>query len=178
MSKKVAAEIPAGVVVMTAGQAAPTGWSLCDGTALSRAKYPNLFRALGTAYGIGDGSTTFNIPDFRGVFPKGAGTTNRAAGKDAAGNFYGVGRGQYMQDAFQGHRHPPLAPATSFWAAHVGVNFLDFGGEPGELIDTTGDSVTDTVNGPPRTAALTEPQHVGILFMIYLGIVNEDVYHG
>jgi microcystin-dependent protein len=43
-----------------------TGWLLCDGSAISRVTYTNLFSRLGTLYGIGDGSTTFNLPDYRG----------------------------------------------------------------------------------------------------------------
>lgn len=43
-----------------------TGWLLCDGTAVSRTTYANLFARLGTLYGLGDGSTTFNLPDYRG----------------------------------------------------------------------------------------------------------------
>ena len=57
---------PAGVVLPYAGAAAPTGWLLCHGQAISRTTYPELFAAIGTAYGAGDGSTTFNAPDMRG----------------------------------------------------------------------------------------------------------------
>ena len=57
---------PAGVMLHFAGAAAPTGWLICDGTAVSRATYPSLFSAVGTTYGAGDGSTTFNLPDTRG----------------------------------------------------------------------------------------------------------------
>jgi microcystin-dependent protein len=52
---------------------APTGWLICDGAAVSRATYAALFAVMGTGYGAGDGSTTFNLPDFRGRFALGAG---------------------------------------------------------------------------------------------------------
>lgn len=58
--------IPAGSVITTAASAAPTGWLLCDGTAVSRTTYATLFAAISTTYGAGDGSTTFNLPDLRG----------------------------------------------------------------------------------------------------------------
>ncbi len=48
------------------GSSAPTGWLICDGTAISRSAYSTLFGVLGTTYGVGDGSTTFNLPDLRG----------------------------------------------------------------------------------------------------------------
>lgn len=57
--------VPAGTVVDFAGSAAPTGWLICAGQALSRVDYPDLFAAIGTAYGAPSGST-FNLPDTRG----------------------------------------------------------------------------------------------------------------
>ena len=68
--------IPAGTMVQWGGSTAPTNWLLCDGTAVSRTTYATLFAAIGTSYGVGDGSTTFNLPDLRGRVPvgKNAGT--------------------------------------------------------------------------------------------------------
>lgn len=63
--------VPAGVVVPFAGNTAPTGYLFCNGQAVSRFDYPALFTALGTTYGAGDGSTTFNLPDLRGRVPAG-----------------------------------------------------------------------------------------------------------
>lgn len=62
---------PAGVVLPFAGASAPTGWLLCFGQAVSRTTYASLFTALGTSYGVGDGSTTFALPDLRGRIPGG-----------------------------------------------------------------------------------------------------------
>jgi microcystin-dependent protein len=78
--------IPAGVVEMYAGSTIPNGWLLCDGrsTGISRTTYADLFAAIGTTYGSGDGSTTFNLPDMRSRMPIGVGTgtglTNRTLG--------------------------------------------------------------------------------------------------
>jgi microcystin-dependent protein len=83
--------IPAGSVQMFAGSTIPTGWLLCDGrsTAISRTTYAALFAAIGTTYGSGDGSTTFNLPDMRSRMPIGAGTgtglTNRTLGVAGGG---------------------------------------------------------------------------------------------
>ncbi len=55
-----------GTVVPWGGSSAPTGWLDCDGSAVSRSTYADLFTAIGTTYGVGDGSSTFNIPDIRG----------------------------------------------------------------------------------------------------------------
>lgn len=58
--------VPAGSIIPYAGTSAPTGWLLCYGQAVSRTTYSDLFSAIGTTYGSGDGSTTFNVPDCRG----------------------------------------------------------------------------------------------------------------
>jgi len=68
-------DLPIGTVMKYAGTAAPSGWALCDGSLFSRSTFSQLFAAIGTSYGVGDGSTTFNVPDLRGKVP---------VGKDAA----------------------------------------------------------------------------------------------
>src|SRR5690348_9602357 len=60
------AAVPSGVVVPFAGSSAPAGWLLCYGQAVSRTTYAALFTVIGTVFGSGDGSTTFNVPDLRG----------------------------------------------------------------------------------------------------------------
>jgi microcystin-dependent protein len=62
---------PTGSVIQTARATAPTGWLLCEGQAVSRSEYSRLFNAIGTAYGNGNGSTTFNIPNLKGRVPVG-----------------------------------------------------------------------------------------------------------
>ena len=56
----------AGLIYMYGGSTAPTGFLICDGSAISRTTYAALFNAIGTTYGAGDDSTTFNIPDLSG----------------------------------------------------------------------------------------------------------------
>lgn len=63
-----------GIIAMYGGAVAPTGWLLCDGSTVNRVTYAALFSAVGTAFGAGDGSTTFKLPDLRGRSPLGVGT--------------------------------------------------------------------------------------------------------
>ena len=65
-SAAVSVLMPTASLMPYAGSAAPTGYLLCDGAAISRTTYSDLFGIVGTTYGVGDGSTTFNIPDLRG----------------------------------------------------------------------------------------------------------------
>lgn len=67
------AGVPSGGMFEWAGGTAPDGYLLCDGSAVSRSEYPSLFTAIGTVWGVGDGSTTFNVPDFRGRVTIGSG---------------------------------------------------------------------------------------------------------
>lgn len=62
---------PAGTILAFGGTTVPDGYLLCDGTAVSRTTYDDLFTAIGTAFGEGDGSTTFDLPDLRGRFLRG-----------------------------------------------------------------------------------------------------------
>jgi microcystin-dependent protein len=71
---------PVGAVTMWVAADAPTGWTLCQGQAISRATFGSLFTVIGTTYGAGDGSTTFNLPDLRGRVPMGAGLGRNVAG--------------------------------------------------------------------------------------------------
>ncbi len=63
---------PVGTIIMYAANTIPDGYLLCDGSAVSRTDYAELFKAIGTTWGAGNGSTTFNLPNATGRFPEGA----------------------------------------------------------------------------------------------------------
>lgn len=68
--------VPVGSVFWLATQTAPEGYLICDGSAASRTEYADLFAAIGTTFGAGDGSTTFALPNLRAAFIRGAGSQN------------------------------------------------------------------------------------------------------
>lgn len=157
---------PIGTIQSYGAAAAPSGWLLCDGAAISRTTYAQLFAVIGTTFGTGDGSTTFNTPDMRGVFAKGAGTTNRTLGKDANGNFYAGTLGTYLTDKMQGHYHSPLTTNYFITAGGAG-DFLGIsGGSADGIRSSTGSPLTDGTNGTPRTGLTTEPQSLGLTYII------------
>lgn len=92
-----ASRIPAGAVQYFAMSTAPTGWLEANGSAVLRASYSDLFSSIGTLYGAGDGSTTFNIPDLRGQFIRGY---DNGAGVDTGRVF-----GSKQNDALEQHSH-------------------------------------------------------------------------
>lgn len=67
---------PAGIIMPFAGTVAPEGYLFCDGSAVSRTTYATLFGVIGTTFGAGDGSTTFNVPDLSGRVPLGVSSTH------------------------------------------------------------------------------------------------------
>lgn len=99
---------PPGMVSPFAGDSIPAGWLLCDGSAISRTEYADLYSAIGVCWGIGDGSTTFNLPDMRGMFLRGvsgdSGNDEDADGRivlhDNGGNT-GNQVGSYQGDAIR-----------------------------------------------------------------------------
>ena len=101
---------PAGIIIPFAGPAEniPTGWLLCDGSAISRSEYVNLYNAIGVCWGTGDGTTTFNLPDLRGMFLRGVSgesgndpdANNRILLKENGGNT-GNNVGSYQGDAIR-----------------------------------------------------------------------------
>ena len=104
---------PAGITMAYGGTSAPTGWLLCDGSAVSRTTYADLFTVIGETHGSGDGSTTFNLPDYRGRFLR---MVDGDAGRDpnkaartimATGGAAGNSAGSVQADSYKAHNHSP-----------------------------------------------------------------------
>jgi microcystin-dependent protein len=88
-----------GMVCAFAMTGVPSGWLYCDGSAVSRTSYAVLYTAIGTTWGVGDGSTTFNVPDLRGAFLRGTGTAG------VSGDYVGPSLGGYQNDQNASHTH-------------------------------------------------------------------------
>lgn len=89
--------VPSGCIASFARNTAPTGWLKANGAAVSRTTYSSLFSAIGTTFGAGDGSTTFNLPDLRGEFIRG---WDDSRGVDSGRVF-----GSAQTDDFKSHTH-------------------------------------------------------------------------
>ena len=112
---------PSGTILAYGGSSAPAGYLPCYGTAVSRTTYAALFAAIGTNFGNGDGSTTFNIPDLRGQFLRGADSVSTPANRDpdyasrtamASGGNTGSGVGSIQDSMFASHNHSLQNKAT------------------------------------------------------------------
>lgn len=164
----VAAGAPIGSMLMWAAAAAPTGYLLCDGSAVDRTTYADLFVALGTTWGSGDGSTTFNIPDMRGAAPAGVGTSTGYTQNET------LALGTKYNDQMHGHRHPgglvvnagsitTIGPVRTI--SSVAARLTTEGtASTSEIVAS--DSITDGTNGTPRTGNVTRGKRVGVNFII------------
>lgn len=99
--------VPVGAYSYFAKDSAPEGWLLCDGSAVSRTTYANLFAYLGESFGVGDGSTTFNLPDSRTRVLAGLDASSSAF--DAVGKTGGVASHVLSASEIPAHTHTQVA---------------------------------------------------------------------
>lgn len=155
----------AGAIQFCAMSTAPSGWLKANGAAVSRATYAGLFAAIGTVFGVGDGATTFNLPDLRGEFLRGW--------DDARGIDTGRAFGSAQADALQGHFHKSISSGDNTLGSTTGSSgpFFSVNNSASSAAQTfanaiTGNPFTDGVNGTPRTAAETRARNIALLACI------------
>jgi microcystin-dependent protein len=153
---------PVGVIEAFAGVNAPAGWLFCDGSAVSRIQYPELFSALSTTYGSGDGSTTFNIPDLRGRMPFGKGTHSDVS---ALGNNEGASlanrRPKHQHTVYDaGHTHTNrMNGGLQVYRANVAAGSGEYGitsANTGSIVDNSTNTTGVKVN-PEGASSSTSP---------------------
>ena len=158
-------------MIASFGKASGTinGWIICDGSAVSRSTYSVLFGVIGTTWGAGDGSSTFNIPDLEGVFLRGTGahgTNNMANGNDFAGPNVGV----FENDTFHDHLHRMRNRGGGSGSADgIEITAQDNSGvsEIDQNISGTGNGYSEhNSNGAPRSGDETRPFNVGVKYYI------------
>lgn len=145
--------VPTGFVGHFNGSSAPDGWLKRNGAAVSRVTYSALFAVIGTTYGSGDGSTTFNLPDDRANFDRGL--------DDGRGVDTSRALGSEQLDAFQGHQHNAAYQGGGSYGISS-ASIAAFSANSGN----TGGPVSDGTNGTPRTAAETRPRNRAYLAII------------
>lgn len=112
--------LPAGSIIQWSSNTAPANWLICDGSAVSRSVYSSLFAVIGTTYGTGDGSTTFNLPDLRGRVPvgKNGGTFGTLAGTG------GSETNTLAANNLPAHNHPVTDPGHSHPLIYLDGNYF------------------------------------------------------
>lgn len=166
--------LPAGTIIMHGAATPPTGWLECDGSAVLRTTQAVLFAAISTTWGVGDGTTTFNLPDFRGYFLRGY---DHGAGIDPARVFASL-----QADALKAHTHTQNAHnhgvsdpghahtvpiAISGSAASAGGLFTTVGSPTSTTSAVTGITIQNATAVNQSTGGTeTAPKNKACLFII------------
>lgn len=159
------ADEPIGAILPFGGSTVPNGFLLCNGAAVSRITYAALFAVIGTSFGIGDGSTTFNIPDLRESVPVGAG--QNATQTIAAHDTYTVG--QFKDDQMQNAEGN--FTAYSYSDGLAGGAFSSNTDNPNVLMGGTTptlnfDDFNFNLSKVARTGTTTHGKQMGVNFII------------
>jgi len=177
---------PTGSIIAYGGNTPPNGWLLCNGSTVSRTTYTDLFVAISTNWGSGNGTTTFNLPDLRGQFLRGVdgsagvdpnATSSNNSGADGyryekySGGNVGNGVGSYQKDAFQGHAHgwkgnkgATLSGGGSQYVirGNVGTD-TNYSANDGSMIL---EPTSDGVHGATKISTETRPTNAYVNFII------------
>jgi microcystin-dependent protein len=161
--------LPPGTVCAMARSTAPAGWLPCNGALIGRVAYAELFSAIGTTFGAGDGSTTFAVPDVRGEFIRGA---DGGRGVDV-GRAHGSAQGDAIRNitGFFSQRHlefGDLNPLLSWSGAISATSF--FMGNVGSIEDSSVNRSTQVVSFDASlvvpTASENRPRNIALLYCI------------
>lgn len=170
IASQVAGGLPIGAMTMWCAETLPSGgWLECDGAAISRTTYSTLFAVLGTRWGQGDGSTTFNLPDTRGLFPRGwnHSSTKAAPYNDpnastriasATGGVTGDHVGTLQADDLTSHTHTYTKPNNPVTLPSP------TGGSQSYVTGVTTNQSTG--NSPTSGGSETRPINFSIMFII------------
>jgi microcystin-dependent protein len=165
--------VPVGTLTMWIGTEASvaSSWKICDGTAISRTTYASLFAICGTEYGVGDGSTTFNLPDFQtnNVFPRGAtddagrGTTGGESTHLLTGAESGTTAHTHVITD-PGHTHSYTRPYVTGYGSGSGGGSPPSGATTGS--STTGISINNSSAADAGSAHENKPPYVDVHFIV------------
>lgn len=166
---------PTGSVLGWTTGTAPSGWLHCNGAAVSRTTYADLFGVIGVIYGNGDGSTTFNLPDYRGEFLRGfdngAGNDPDAASRtDRGDGTTGDNVGTKQATEVGPHNHGITDPGHNHGIqGSQEADLNPYGGavpEPGTSRTTVSESVTTGITVDNSTGDESRPRNVGVMWII------------
>lgn len=148
-----------GSVVAYAGTSTPSGYLFCDGSAVSRTTYADLFAAIGTSWGNGDGLTTFNVPDLQNMFLRGSGSS--AVGVYESDDFKSHNHSANVNDPGHNHRVTNYAGIDQTYPR---VSAQVQSGECGTLTSTSTTGITVSIGSSGGTE--TRPVNKRVYYII------------
>ena len=155
------ADAPIGTISPFGGSSVPSGYLLCNGQAVNRTTYAELFAVIGTAFGTGDGNTTFNVPDLREAVPVGSGKNGTAT--IAEHDIYTLG--QFKDDQFQGHNHSNCSIDYKISSQDAKNYAYAWKNDWARQTDNL-DRMVDSGSGTPRTGTTTHGKQLGVNYII------------
>ena len=173
LSFQIVAGVPTGSVFCMAVVSIPSGYLECNGNAVSRSTYSALFAVIGTAYGSGNGSSTFNLPDLRGEFIRGV---DRGRGVDSGRNIatpQGSQNAQHNHSASStssvtdpGHKHNLNFNMGSIISSGGAFGLKDSGNADRMFTATTGISVSTSTSIGNQGGNESRPRNVAMMYII------------
>lgn len=163
---------PSGALIMWPTGTAPSGWLLCNGAAVSRTTYAALFAVIGTTFGAGDTTTTFNLPDYRNRMPIGVNTIASSIGatggsKDAIVVSHTHTASSTVSDPGHNHTVPSFTNSFNPTSGRVVTGNSQATGDPITSTSVTNISVATTVASSGASGAdANMPPYLGINFII------------
>lgn len=145
--------LPAGAVSAFAMTSVPSGWLECNGGAISREAYADLFNAIGTTWGFGDGVLTFNLPDLRGEFIRGFDN----------GRAVDSGRSFASSQAYAVENHQHAVPSNRFWV--TGAIGSDGAVDASHIVSTLDRTVANE-DVQPYGGTETRPRNIAMMYCI------------
>lgn len=146
-------EIPIGALIWYASRSTPSGWLPCDGAEVKRRQYPLLFSVIGTTFGVGNGTTTFNLPDLTNKFIRGWGPINDLDPNRVFGSNQG--------DLLFTHNHPVTDPGHTHAVS-----------DPGHTHPMTDPGHTHGVTDPGHTHSVSDPGHSHVSDLTEIGYLG------
>jgi microcystin-dependent protein len=145
---------PIGTIIAHAANTPPTRWLECNGSAVSRTTYSALFTVIGTTFGTGDGTTTFNLPDLRGEFIRG---WDNSRGIDSSRTF-----ASFQNHQFQDHRHSYAKAIPNIVSGTTNIASGSSGGITTESLATGNTLYSNTGNYGTET----RPRNIALMYCI------------
>jgi len=149
--------LPVGSICIYSGQTAPSGWLLCNGSAVSRTTYARLFSTISTIYGTGDGTTTFNLPNLEERIPVGK-TSSTILGNSGGNSSITLSTNQLPSHTHTGttadsgsHSHSINDPGHTHTQTSNNDDFNEYGGNPPSFTDDGGFNISFSNINPSYT---------------------------
>lgn len=157
--------MPIGTILMFGGDSAPDTYLICNGSAVSRTTYADLFGVIGDTFGNGDGSTTFNLPDFREIFPMGVHTENVVnLGDNGGAASVKISVGQLPAHHHREQLNSNTAQTPASYASGAGSASYNYANQTLQTSKTIHD--LDTLDTGGDEATPTVPPYLAVYFII------------